>query len=183
MSNWYAGIYKALICASVICFLISFFSSGNVSFGSNLAGYSVLILAVMMILLILFNNLFRVMQGASIFQLILSIFMTTGPFILMLGVIGFIMYLTIFYMNPIMEGHVSPSYSTFSNIAIILFLLQIYIVYMNISNDKFETTGKISKITSSLIYLLGVLTAACSLILFTILNYFRTDGFTNKNNM
>uniref|UniRef100_A0A6C0EUP4 Uncharacterized protein n=1 Tax=viral metagenome TaxID=1070528 RepID=A0A6C0EUP4_9ZZZZ len=177
MKDWYAGIYKALISASVISFIISFFSSGNVSFGSILAGYSVLIMAIMMILLILFNNIFKVPQSGTTFQIISSIIMTTGPFLLMLGLIGFIMYLIIFYMNPIMENKVSPSYFTFSNIAIILFLLQIYIVYTNISTEKFETTGKLNKITSSLMYLLGVLTTICSLILFTILKYFRTDGF------
>jgi lysylphosphatidylglycerol synthetase-like protein (DUF2156 family) len=134
-------------------------------------------MAIMMILLILFNNIFKVPQSGTTFQIISSIIMTTGPFLLMLGLIGFIMYLIIFYMNPIMENKVSPSYFTFSNIAIILFLLQIYIVYTNISTEKFETTGKLNKITSSLMYLLGVLTTICSLILFTILKYFRTDGF------
>ena len=42
--------------------------------------------------------------------------------------------------------------------------------------DKFELTKKISKITSSLVYLIGVLTFICSLILYTILKYFTTDG-------
>ena len=181
MKDWYAGIYKALIAASVVSFLISFFSSGNVSFGSILAGYSVLILAIMMILLVLFNNILKITQNASAFQIVSSIIMTTGPFILMLGLIGFIMYLMIFYMNPIMENHISPSYYTFSNIAIILFLLKIYIVYTNISSENFEKTNKLSKVTGSLMYLLGTLTTICALILFTILKYFRTDGFTTKN--
>ena len=52
MKDWYAGIYKALIMASVIGFIISFFSKGSVSYGAMLAGYSVLVLGVMMILLI-----------------------------------------------------------------------------------------------------------------------------------
>jgi len=181
MSDWYPTVYKALIMSSVIAFIISFFSSGDVSLGALLAGYSVLILGVMMILLILFNKLIIVTQGQSTFQFLYSILMTTGPFLLMLGVIGFIMYLIINYKDIIIAGHVSKSYSSFSNIAIILFLLQIYIVYTNISTDKFESTGRLSKITSSLIYLLGVLTTICSLILFTILKYFTTDGFTNKN--
>ena len=84
-------------------------------------------------------------------------------------------------MNPIMENHISPSYYTFSNIAIILFLLKIYIVYTNISSENFEKTNKLSKVTGSLMYLLGTLTTICALILFTILKYFRTDGFTTKN--
>jgi hypothetical protein len=177
MTDWYSSIYKALIIASVISFLISFFSSGKVSIGALLSGYSVLVLGIMMILLILFNNILRVTQGESTANIIYSIVMTTGPFLLMLGVIGFILYLIIFYNNYIVEGNVSPNYYTFSNIAIILFLIQIYMVYTNISSERFEKTGKLSKVTSSLLYLLGVLSTICSLILFTILKYFRTDGF------
>jgi hypothetical protein len=52
MKNWYASVYKALIMTSVIAFIISFYSTGTVSLGALLSGYSVLILAVMMILLI-----------------------------------------------------------------------------------------------------------------------------------
>jgi hypothetical protein len=178
MTNWYSSIYKALIMASVVAFAIGFFSQRDVSLGATLAGYSVLILAVMMILLILFQNVIKVTSGQSSFNVILTIITTSGPFLLMLGVIGFILYLIINYKTIIIGNHVSPSYYTFSNIAIILFLIQIYFVYTNIDSEKFIATGKMSKITSSLIYLLGVLTCVCSLILFTVLKYYTTDGFT-----
>ena len=82
----------------------------------------------------------------------------------------------IVYKEAIIDGHVSPNYQIFSNIAIILFLIQVYVVYTNISSDKFATTGKMSRLTTSAIYLFGILTLICSLILFTILKYFRTDG-------
>jgi hypothetical protein len=177
MSTWYSSVYKALILASVIAFAIGFFSQGNVSLGATLAGYSVLILAVMMILLILFQTTLKVTNGQTSLNTILTIIITTGPFLLMLGVVGFILYLIINYKTNIIANHVSPSFYTFSNIAILLFLIQIYFVYTNIDSDKFATTGRMSKITSSLIYLLGVLTLACSLILFTVLKYYKTDGF------
>lgn len=181
MKSWYSSVYKAFIIGSVISFLISFFSTNTVSLGALLSGYSLLILGIMMILLILFNNILRITEGQSAFQIIYYILMTTGPFLLMLALIGFILYLIINYKNIITEGNVSHSYYVFSNIAIILFLLQIYLVYTNIDNDKFETTGKLSKVTSSLLYLLGVITSICAIILFTILKYFTTDGFTMKN--
>ncbi len=103
--------------------------------------------------------------------------MATGPFILILAVIAFILYLIISYKNLIIDEHVSKSYYTFSNIAIVLILVQLYIVYTNISTEGFATTGKISKLSSSLVYLLGVLTSMCSLILYTVLKYYTTDGF------
>ena len=174
MKDWYTNIYKAFIVASAISFLISFFSAGKIAYGSMLAGYSSLILGVMMILLILFNDVLKNGQQ-GIISVLLNILFTTGPFLLMLAVIGFIMYLIIFYQEKINLGNISSSYYTFSNLAIVLFLLQIYIVYKNID------TGKMSKVTSSVVYLLGVLTTICSLILFTILKYFTTDGFQNSS--
>ena len=179
MSQWYSSIYKALIMTSVISFIIGFMSQGTVSLGCTISGYSSLTLAVMMILLILFQSVLKTTQGQSTFNTILTIVTTTGPFLLMLSVIGFILYLIINYKTNIIEGHVSQSYYTFTNIAIILILIQVYFVYTNIDSDKFATTSRMSKVTSSLIYLLGVLTWCCSLILFTILEYYTTDGFTN----
>ena len=179
MKDWYASVYKSLIMASVIAFIISFFSSGTVSLGAILSGYSVLTLGIMMIVLILFNNVLRVTRNDnSTLSVIFSILAAGGPFILMLAVIGVILYLIIRYKNIIISGHVSHSYYTFSNMAIMLLLIQIYIVYKNISTEKFQTIGKISKLSSDLIYLFGVLTWVCSLILFTILEYYTTDGFT-----
>lgn len=180
MKNWYASVYKALFMASVIAFIISFFTTGTVSLGALLSGYSVLILAVMMILLIIFNNVIKVKTDASTINVLISILSSSGPFILMLGVITLILYLVIRYQDIIVAGHVANSYYTFSNIAIMLFLVQIYIVYNNIASDKFQTTGRISPTTSSIIYLLGLLSWVCSLILFTVLTYYTTDGFVVK---
>jgi hypothetical protein len=178
MSNWYNGIHKGFIIAGVISFIIAFFSQGEVSLGAYIAGYAVLILAIIMILIILLNNIFRVTKDESTLKLILSIILTTGPFLLMLGVIGFILYLMITYKNNIIAGHVSSGYNSFSNIVSLLLFIQLYIVYTNISTETFESTGKISPLTSSIIYLLSVLSGICSVILFTILKYFTTDGFT-----
>jgi len=181
MSGWYSSIYKGFIISAIISFVIGFFSEGNVSLGSYITGYSVLILGIMMILLILFNNIMKITEGQSILQILYTILLTAGPFLLMLGVITFILYLMITYKSIILQDHVANGYHSFSNINIILILIQLYIVYTNISSDSFEKTGKISKVTSSIIYLLGILSAITSIILYTILRYFTTDGFTSNN--
>ena len=176
MKDWYSGIYKSFIMASIVAFVISMLSTGKVSYGSELAGYSALIIGIMMILIILIKNIFNENSEISNFKLLTTMLMTTGPFILKFAVIGFILYLMIVYKEVIINGHVSPSYYTFSNISIILFLIQVFIVYTNITSDKFVSTGKMSKITQGFIYLLGILNLICSIILYTILKYFRTDG-------
>ena len=182
MTSWYQSIYKAFIISAIISFVIGFFSEGKVSLGSYITGYSVLILGIMMILLILFNSIMKITEGQSILQILYTILLTAGPFLLMLGVIAFILYLMIAYKPIILDNHVANGYHSFSNITIILILIQLYIVYTNITSDSFEKTNKISKVTSSIIYLLGVLSAISSIILYTILKYFTTDGFTSLNN-
>ena len=94
----------------------------------------------------------------------------------MLAIIGVLLYLIITYSNLIGDGHVSDSYYIFSNISIVLFLLQIYLLYTNMDTPEFKNTHKLSKLTSSLIYLLGVITSVCAIIIFTILKHFTTDG-------
>ena len=181
MTGLYQSIYKGLIISAIISFIIGFFSEGKVSLGSYITGYSVLILGIMMVLLILFNSIMKITEGQSILQNLYTIFLTAGPFLLMLGVIAFILYLMIAYKSIILDNHVSNGYNSFSNINIILILIQLYIVYTNITTDSFEKTGKLSKVTSSVIYLLGVLSAISSIILYTILKYFTTDGFKTNN--
>jgi hypothetical protein len=181
MSTWYSTIYKACIIASMVSFIIGFFTPTNVALGAYIAGYSVLTLGIMMILIVLFNNILRVSSNASSFSTLSSIIMTTGPFLLILAIISFVLYLLINYKNIINAGQVSPSYNSFSNIIVLLLMLQNYIVYTNIGTDSFESSGKLSKITSSLLYLIGILAFICSIILYTILKYYSTDGFTNIN--
>ena len=61
MTDWYSTIYKACIYSACVAFILGFFSSNSTSLGAYLAGYSVLILAILMILTILFaNNLKKV---------------------------------------------------------------------------------------------------------------------------
>jgi hypothetical protein len=176
MKNWYSSIYKSLLIATVIMFIIYNFSSGNVSLGAMISGYSILTFAIMMILYIVLYNVLQTTQNSGFFQTLLTMLSTCGPFLLMLFIIGFILYLVIIYKNRILLGHVSSGFTTFSNIAIILILLQVYLVYNNISSDKFEMSKKLSKVTTSILYLYGVITAICSVTIFTILTKFSADG-------
>lgn len=181
MNYWYSTIYKAFIFASLISFIVAFFTNSSTSLGSYIAGYSVLILAILMILVIIFSQILKVNVNSSMFQVLYQIFMTTGPFILILGIISFMLYLLINYKTKITSGQVAPSYNSFSNIIIMLLLVQMYLIYNNINTDKFQITGKISQVTSSIVYLLGTVTAISTIILYTILKYYSTDGFATLN--
>ena len=178
MSEWYSSMYKGFIVTGIIAFIVGIFSSGDISINSYISGYCIIILGIMMILTLLINNSMKPNPGGSSLGMSQSILMTIGPFLLMLGVICFILYLLITYKEIIVEQNVSSGYYAFSNISVVLLLFQLYIVYLNISSQKFEQTGKITKVNASLIYLLGVLGTITSIIMYTILRYFTTDGFT-----
>jgi len=178
MKDWYSTVYKACIFAGIISFILGVFTESKTSLGAYITGYSVFILAIMMILIVSFNSIFKVGSNDPVLQTFYTILITTGPFILMLGVIAFVLYLLIKYQSNIVEGKTAPGYNSFSNIIVMLLLIQIYLVY---SSEHFENTGKLSKVTSSIVYLIGAITGICSIILYTILKYYSTDGFTCIN--
>lgn len=180
MADWFSNVYKGFILSSVISFIIGMSTQGTASLGAYIAGYSVLTLGIMMILLMIFNKTTTSTQDQTSFQMILTILMTSGPFILMLGYISFILYLIITYQDNINSGNVSPSYYSFSNIGLMLLLIQLYFVYTNITTNKFQSSGQLSKVTNSILLLISVLTFICGIILFTILRYFTTDGFISS---
>jgi len=176
MKNWYSSVYKAFLIGSIISFIIYFMTSGNTSLGAMISGYSILILTIMMILYIILYNVLQSTQNSSFFQSLTTMIFACGPFLLTLFVIGFVLYLVIKFKNKILSGHLSSGYTTFSNIIIVLLLLQIYLIYNGINTEKFETTKRLSKVTNSILYLYGVIAAISSITLFTILNDFSADG-------
>ena len=55
MNNLYSLVYKALIYVSTILFLISFGTTGNITIGALISGYSSLTLGILLILIFLLN--------------------------------------------------------------------------------------------------------------------------------
>uniref|UniRef100_A0A6C0LN03 Uncharacterized protein n=1 Tax=viral metagenome TaxID=1070528 RepID=A0A6C0LN03_9ZZZZ len=161
MNAWYANVFKGFMSVSVILLLISLFTSGKTAFGAELAGYSCIIIAILLILLILFQNK---ALGVSI------------CFIIILAITGFILFSLISFRDNIIDDHVAPYFKTYTTISIILILLQTFIMYSSVFSDSFEKHKSISSVNMYLLYLLSVFSLACSLIIYVILNYYTTDG-------
>lgn len=177
INNIYFSLYKAFILSSMATLLIGAVTQGSVSLGAMLTAYSILIIALLMILVIFIQNVLEHNVNESILKKILSMISSGGPFLLMLGIIGLLMYLTINYQSIITNNHVSISYFNFSNITNAIILLQLYLLYTELNTQNFIDTGKVGKVTMSILYLLAVITGISSLTQFTILKYFTTDGF------
>ena len=176
MNTWYTSLYKGFIITSVILFLISLGTTGETNVGAVIAGFSVLTVSILMIMTDLLSVVVPNLKGASVFKSFLTVLLIAGPFIFMLGIIGLVIYLLVTYMNEIISGHVSSTYGSISNSLIIIFLAQIYVLYSAISSDSFETTKKVNRLSSLVLYLLNIIAVVCTIIMITVLKYYTTDG-------
>ena len=102
LKNWYKSTYNALLIVSVMLFLIAFATTGDVNIGTTISAYSLLILSIFMILVLVVNTtLLAETNDISGFESIMDILRTTGPLFLILSVIGFVLYLLIYYKKEI----------------------------------------------------------------------------------
>ena len=166
--------HKSIIATSASFFMIYFLflltdSPANIIFGAHVFGYLTLVIGVLVLVV---SNVIKIISkttetnGRNDKQALSTIISILTPFILTIGSMITILYLVVSNKTAIVKKQVSPSYYSFSNIAIILFFMQIFLIYYY--GDR--------PITYNLLYLLGLLTSICGIILYTILSYFSTDG-------
>jgi hypothetical protein len=163
---------------SVIVYFISFFVTGTAKLASSVTAYSTIATAILMILGYALYSVskfaeFNTLSSWQYFTLVLS---NSGPFILLLGIIAYSLYLLIHYQKRITVNHVTVEYNTFSSISVILMLVEIYLFYSGTNSKIFMSTGRLPKLGCSIMYLVGVLNLSCVLIMGTILKYYVTDG-------
>ena len=162
---WYSSIYKALLISSVVAFAIFASTTNSISFNALIAGYSVLILGISMLMLFVFN------ESTNTSSVMI-------PFICLFAIISAMLYLLTKYKTLIINGQVSQSFYNFSNISVFLLLVQLYLVYSQISTDEFKKDKVFNRTTSLFITLLSVLGGICTYIIYIVLVYYTTDGFS-----
>ena len=169
--DWYAKLYRSLLISSFITFIIYAIYTGANSLRALIAAFVLLLFAVLMIMYSLAYTVLNETRNGTTLQVLSALLTNTGPFVLSICVIVFVIKSLIEYFDKIATGRISPGFNTFSNILILLSFVQIYIIFNSTQLDK-----KISSITSGIIYLFGLLSGICSLIIYTILTYYTTDG-------
>jgi hypothetical protein len=155
---------------------MSFFLSGGVQIGSLIAGYSMLILSMLMIIIILVSGSYNMVKDSGILSTMKTIMPLVGSPLLLLGILGFSLYLVITYYNIIVNQRVSNGYYVFTYISTFLILLVSYLLYGNINTPEFAKTGKIPSTQNAFAYLISLVALFSTLIVSTILRYFTTDG-------
>jgi magnesium-transporting ATPase (P-type) len=189
--TWDVYLWKATIIAAMITFIIYMFTSGVNSLNASIAGYSLLIITILGIMIQLIRKPISNQEGTSTLKMVINVLTLTGPFFIILAIIGFMLYLLISYKNPIINNQVSTSFNTFSNITLFLILIIIYFIYNHVMCDGaecvgdskyYDETGKIGKISNSILYLLSLFAVISTSIVYTILTFYRTDGFQKMKN-
>lgn len=162
---WYSGIYKSLLISSAVAFSIYSTTTDAISFNALVSGYSILILGISMLMLFVFN---KSTNTTSVMV----------PFILLFVIISIMMYLLTNNKTRIINGQVSPSFYNFSNISVFLILIQVYLIYTQISTKEFKDNKVFNRTTSLFVTLLSVLTGITTYIIYTVLVYYTADGFS-----
>ena len=176
MSAWYEAVYRGFLVACIWIFLFSFGFTGETQFNCMITGYSLLIISISLIMIVILYNVAKNIQNAPMLPALLSVLANTGPYILMLFTLCAIVSIQITYKNEIISGHISQGYTSFNNIALMLFIIQVYVLYKNMNSSNYQTTGKLPRVIAGLIYFLDILEIMTASILFVILKYFTTDG-------
>jgi len=176
--TWDVYLWKATIIAAVITFLIYMFTTGINSLNASIAGYSLLIITILGIMIQLIRKPVANQEGTSTLKMVMNILTLTGPFFIILAIIGCMLYLLVSNKNEIINNQISQSFNTFSNITLFLILIIIYFIYSQVACDGPECgDGKVEKVSNSVLFLLSLLTVASTYIVYIILVYYRTDGF------
>jgi hypothetical protein len=170
--NWYSNIYNSLIAVGIIIIICTIGSISVSSLTGTITGYSFIITGTLLLIGYLMNNMTKSQSGSTI----ISHLITIGPFVVLVGILIYMIYLLSFYFNKITNGNVASSYFSFMNIFIVLLMLQMYVFYNGTRDKRFTETGSIAKVTGLVLYLLEIINIIVVITLGIILKYFSTDG-------
>jgi hypothetical protein len=174
--NWITGIYKAFVYSAAILFAAYLFTQGAASLGALLTSLFLLLAGLFMLLVITVYVIQGVTQVAAT-AIAMATIKQAAPILIIMGFVGYLLWLVFKYKGVIESGHVAPSYNTFMNISVALILAQMGLLMRNQSPSGAVT---MSGVTSGVVYLIDFVLFICVNIIHTTLRYFTTDGFGNQ---
>jgi len=163
--------YISLITVGIILLFATIGSTSMDSLNGTIAGY--FLIAIGMAILISFIIGISSKNGS---QNIISAIFSVGPFFVTIGIVAYILYLLFTYKDRIAEGNIAPGYANFTNISVILILLQLFLFYMGTQKQSFQRDNKLDRVYSGLLYFVGVINIVAVITIGIILKYFSTDG-------
>jgi len=175
-----SNFYISLIIVGIIILFVTIGSTSLDSLNGSIAGYALIGAGILVLLSLLFYNGNENKNEESLTTnsrwFIMSFLYTAGPFIVTISIISVILYLLGNYKDRIAQGHISPGYVNFTNISVILILLQLLLFYFGTQKESFKQTSRLDRIYSGLLYFIGILNIVTVTTIWIILKYFSTDG-------
>jgi len=168
-------VYNGLIFVGIILSIVALSVNSNSNAYISIYSYTFISSGVILIIGFLINKILN-QQSYTRSNFFVSFFTNIGPFLLLIGILAFTLYLIITFKDKINNGRIANGYGLFSKLSIAFILIQLYITYNGMQTTNFKETGTLSKLYSSFSYLVGVINVAIVLILASILKYFSTDG-------
>jgi len=172
-NKWYSIIYNSLLIVGLIISLVTIGSYTASNLTGTIIGYSFIVTGILLLMGHLMANINSISGTNTSF---ISAIITVGPFILLIGIIIYMIYLLSYYFSQITSGRIPGGYYTFMNIFIVLLMLEFYVFYNGMQDKNFKITGSLGKITGMTLYLLELISIVTVITLGIILKYFSTDG-------
>jgi len=164
------NISYAFILAGAIIILFTFRNSDRNSLIAQLAGYSAITCAILLLTGLAYAKIVErtsgTLGGPSWSLLISNLF----PFLIILFVLGMTIAFLSIYFDRISENSISDSYYTFSFFSTLFLLIQISMLVNTIRKNM-----PVTRTTYAILTLLGTLNIIIVLSIFSILKYFVTD--------
>jgi len=167
----YSSIYNSLFIIGIIIIICTIGTNTPSGLTGTIIGFSFFTAGVLLLIGYLMTNILQ-SSSSNIFLILENI----GPFVLLTGILIYIIYLLSINYDLISKGNVPDSYYNFMNIFTLLLIIQVFVFYNGMQTKEFKYSGLLSKINSMLLYFLEIINIIVVITLGTILKYFITDG-------
>jgi hypothetical protein len=167
--------------------------------------YSCLLAGLLLIIGSLLNQLAKILKclkgNINMWAFFLLVKTNLGPFIVIAGILTYLLNLACQYQRRLSNGHLPDNYYLFSNFMIFLIVIEVFILlsamYKNTNKDDSSKTSNLTNtkqmeasfknviplMTSTFVYFLTTLNLILVIILRNMLLYFTTDGFMTLRNL
>ena len=166
-------ICNPLIIAGIII-LITSYSSSNLY--GVITGYA-FILSGLIGFIILFLG---ISSGSSKYGIDAYTIFSMIPILILIGILIFLINSLNKYYNNIVNKQISSEYYTFSNIFVVITILEFILIYMGSVSKEFHEKMVLPKLNILLLYFLSILSILSAYNINIILKYYTTDGFLNR---
>jgi hypothetical protein len=163
-----SNISYALLVSGFIIVIVTTGITNQNSLSALISGYATLLVSLLFILWLNWIN----MENIPLFTLIKNIF----PFLTIMTLLILLITFLSLYFDRIASNHVSTYYYTFSNMSTLFLIIQLIILFRELSTKSYEVTKTISPKIFSMLMLLTTINAIIVGTLGIILKFYITQG-------